>query len=301
MPALPGKGNARRADRPRNRLHVHPRRHPLRKHRLPQNLPVSGKIPQKNRTERTQTRPPFQRDLQAHINHRHVSNSQQGDFPVQSVGKLTPQEVVIEKLPVQVQHSQVQMQRVKPVQHVQQHGIAHDPRSSQPTTISNMHDSHHIRHRQTSYTAPNVPIVNTNTTNSLRTNLITVPIQDNAIAAPIHDAIPTANYYNQYPAAGYAQTMPVHSIPPSPILPLHSMNVPPPHLSAQAQSGSYYAQPAYTQSAQTYPSGQFASQYSTAPAPNAYPAPATQGNVVGRVGYEYNGNQQWTQGQQYYR
>lgn len=187
------------------------------------------------------------------------------------------------------------------VQHVPQHSISHDPRNTNSTTISaNLHDSHHLRHRQTNYTAPNVPLVNANASNSLRTNLITVPIQDNTIQAPIHENIPTASYYNQYPS-NYNQTIPVHNIPPSPIMPMHNMNVPPPHIGAQPQGSAYYTpQTAYTQ-AQNYQAAQFAApQYTAAQAPANYPSAGTQ-PAQARLGYEYNGGQQWTQNQQYYR
>ncbi|GLV44379.1 hakai [Carabus blaptoides fortunei] len=263
-----------------------------------------------------------QRDLQAHINHRHVSNNQTGEFPLQSVGKLTPQEVVIEKqMPVQMAHTSVTTQRLKSVPHVPQHAIAHDPRNNQPSNTIPTHDnSHgHIRHRPGNYTTPNVPIVNTNATNSLRTNLITVPIQDNAMPQAIHDAIPATNYYNQYQST-YPQniahaTPTIHTMPPSqPIAPVQNiahinpmhnvnMNIPPPHLAApQATASNYYApQPAYTQG-QTYPTAgnQFptAPQYTT-PAPNAYVTTPAPNNP--RVGYEYTGNQQWGPNQQYYR
>lgn len=150
--------------------------------------------------------------------------------------------------------------------HVPQHALTHDPRSQQAGAIPS-HDAHaHLRHRAASYTAPNVALVGANPSNSLRTNLITVPIQDNAIQPQMHESIPVTSYYNQYQGA-YPPTIAhaPHTIPSAPqtippiqpiahLNPIHNVNmtIPPPHLGTQPAGNTYYAQQAVYTQGQTY-------------------------------------------------
>lgn len=207
-----------------------------------------------------------------------------------------------------------------------QMNISHDPRNSgqqvqqsqpppqsvhqppqpvQAPIVSSLHDvpattTHpHSRHRPPHYSTP---AITTNTSNTLRTNLITVPIQETAVVqqpAPIpHEALQPQNYYTQYAAANYAPppmahtvalspttnlpqhqaTNMVHSLPPptaqalappvqqmTHMAPIHNLNIPPPHIATTQPPGSYYA-PA----PQTYQTA----GYST-PAPQ-FPAPTQQ-------------------------
>lgn len=174
-----------------------------------------------------------QRDLQAHINHRHVSTMAQ-----------QPVDVVETERTIQA--------RTK---------TANDPRSGggiQP----NLRRS--------------TPMQST----GVRTNLITVPIQESA--PPVHENIPTTqNYYNQYPqTATYSQTLP-------------PMHIPPP------QQPQYYAAPPSYSPAQSYPA------YSGTTATAAQYAVPAQAQTRTTTQYDYSAAgvapQAWTSGQQYYR
>lgn len=173
-----------------------------------------------------------QRDLQAHINHRHVSS-------------LNP--------PLEVLEPERPQPRPK----------AGDPRG--PITIPT-----NVRQRPTSLQASGV-----------RTNLITVPIQD---SAPIvHEpAAPPQTYYNQYQQTQtYSQTLP-------------PMHIPPP------QQGQYYAAPPAYSPAQNYP------PYSnSAPPPTAatsyVPPTVPQARPTPQYDYSSAPPPQWTSNQQYYR
>lgn len=210
-------------------------------------------------------------------------------------------------------------------QHMSQMNLSHDPRNSAqqapqqapqqvpPPAVSSMHDvsaSHqsHLRHRPPHYSTPTIT---TNTSNTLRTNLITVPIQETAVVqqpAPIHETLPPQSYYNQYPTtyvapmahpvSNLAHTTPtmtphpaanlVHTIPPptaqplappvQPMMtPIHNLTIPPPHIATTQPpgAGSYYAAPqTYQTAGYTTPAPQFAAP--TAPpqyVPAAAPAP----------------------------
>lgn len=173
-----------------------------------------------------------QRDLQAHINHRHVSNVNQ-----------QPMEVV-------------EPERAPPIVRPK---TANDPRSNIVPT--------NIRQRPSLVQSSGV-----------RTNLITVPIQDSA--PTVHEAIPTTqNYYSQYPqTASYSQTLP-------------PMHIPPP------QQPQYYTAPPAYSPAQSYP----AYTGTTAPPTPQYAAPTpTQARPAPQ--YDYSAaTPQWTNSQQYYR
>lgn len=174
-----------------------------------------------------------QRDLQAHINHRHI--------PIMNAQPLEVVEPERPPPPPQV--------RTK---------TANDPRS-------NSGGQSNIRSRASQIQ-----------TSGVRTNLITVPIQDSATT--VHENIPTTpNYYNQYPqTASYNQTLP-------------PMHIPPP------QQPQYYTAPPAYSPAQTYPT-----YTATAPTAVQYVAP-TQTQPRPATQYDYNTASQWTGGQQYYR
>lgn len=170
-----------------------------------------------------------QRDLQAHINHRHVSNMTQ------------PMEVIeTERAPI----------RAKP----------NDPRA--PISIPT-----NVRQRP-------APIQST----GVRTNLITVPIQDTAPV--VHETPMTAHtYYNQYQhTPTYTQTLP-------------PMHIPPP------QQPQYYTAPPAYSPAQTY------SPYTNSAASVTQYAPPTAPQSRSAPQYDYAAAPppQWTAGQQYYR
>lgn len=172
-----------------------------------------------------------QRDLQAHINHRHVSSN-----------VSQPMEVIeAERIPVRQKNN--------------------DPRA--PITLTGS-----VRQRP-------VPIQSS----SVRTNLITVPIQDSTPV--VHEnAIPSHTYYNQYQQTPtYTQTLP-------------PMHIPPP------QQAQYYTAPPAYSPAQTY------SPYtnSAPPAVPQYTAPAAAApRAAPQYDYSAAPPPQWTTNQQYYR
>lgn len=172
-----------------------------------------------------------QRDLQAHINHRHVS----------TLTQPTPVEVIEPERNVPV--------RTK---------TANDPRSGGGVQ-------------------PNIRRPSQIQSSGVRTNLITVPIQESA--PTVHETIPTTqNYYNQYPqTATYSQ-------------PLPPMHIPPP------QQPQYYAAPPSYSPAQSYPA-----YTAAAPAAVQYAVPA-QVQTRTTSQYDYSAAPPaWTPTQQYYR
>lgn len=172
-----------------------------------------------------------QRDLQAHINHRHVSVS----------NMVQPMEVI------ETERTAI---RPKP----------NDPRAPIAITAN-------VRQRP-------APIQTT----GVRTNLITVPIQDTAPV--VHEALPPHTYYNQYQQTPtYTQTLP-------------PMNIPPP------QQAQYYTAPPSYSPAQTY------SPYTSgAPPPVTQyaPPPLQQQRTTPQYDYASAPPPQWTGAQQYYR
>lgn len=170
-----------------------------------------------------------QRDLQAHINHRHISNITQALEPVE------PERPVVR------------------------------PNKMDPRAPVNM--TQNIRQRPTQIQSAGV-----------RTNLITVPIQD---SAPIVHETATPTYYTQYQQTpSYNQTL----APP--------MHIPPP------QQNQYFATPPAYSPVQTYP-----------PYTNNAPPPVTQyappSLTASRPATQYDFSTapppQWTNNQQYYR
>lgn len=169
-----------------------------------------------------------QRDLQAHINHRHVSNT------IQSI------EVTVEPERVAVRPK------------------TNDPRSNIPI-------SSNVRQRPTSVQSSGV-----------RTNLITVPIQDSTTVPTVHESNATQHSYYNYQQTTYNQGLP-------------PMHIPPP------QQPQYYTAPPTYSPAQNYSYG------AGTQAPGQYGA---QGTAPGRTGqYDYSAAPppQWTNNQQYYR
>lgn len=158
-----------------------------------------------------------QRDLQAHINHRHVTSSTQ---PIE-------QQPEPERPPIRPPKS-------------------NDPRGSISISTS-------IRHRSNTIQS----------STGVRTNLITVPIQD---SAPIvHDTSQQQNYYNQYqPTTAYNQAQ----LPP--------MHIPPP------QQTQYYAAPPAYSPAQTYPA-----YANTAPPPTSQYTTSAVAQSVRPTQYDY--------------
>lgn len=169
-----------------------------------------------------------QRDLQAHINHRHISS--------------------VAQPPVEVIEPEKQMARLK----------ANDPRGAISVSTN-------IRQRQNSIPA-----------GGLRTNLITVPIQD---SPPVVHENPGQSqaYYNQYQQnQAYGQSLPPMHIPP----PQQNQYYPPQAYTTQAYSP-------YTNSAPIH-----STQY------NAAPISQTRGGSQ----YDYSAAPpQWPANQQYYR
>lgn len=166
-----------------------------------------------------------QRDLQAHINHRHVSTT------------IQPMEVPVEPERVSV--------RTK----------TNDPRS-------NISISSNVRQRPTTIQSSGV-----------RTNLITVPIQD---SGPVHDTAATQHsYYNYQQTATYNQGLP-------------PMHIPPP------QQPQYYAAPPAYSPAQSY------SYSGGTGAAGQYGGQGAQGRAA-QYDYSTAPPPQWTGSQQYYR
>lgn len=172
-----------------------------------------------------------QRDLQAHINHRHVSSLPQ------------PMDTLEDRAPLRPK-------------------TAGDPRT--PMSISTNVRQRSVQQCQTSA--------------GVRTNLITVPIQDSVPL--VHETVaPAQTYYNQYQQTPtYTQT----AMPP--------MHIPPP------QQPQYYAAPPAYSPAQNY------SPY-TSNAPPVTPQYATSASSQARPApqYDYSAASQWTSNQQYYR
>lgn len=172
-----------------------------------------------------------QRDLQAHINHRHVAN------------------MPINQQPMEV----IEPERSLPLRTK----TANDPRSGGGVPSN-------LRSRPIQAQVSGV-----------RTNLITVPIQESA--PTIHETAPTTQNYYQFPqTATYTQSLP-------------PMHIPPP------QQPQYYTAPPSYSPAQSYPT-----YTGTAPTVTQY-APPVQAQNRQTPQYDYNAAQQWGNNQQYYR
>lgn len=168
-----------------------------------------------------------QRDLQAHINHRHISAPPQ---QVQGM-QVDPPQYVHSKSEIESQLTKVssvtmQNTRIKSVQsHMVQPILGNDPR------VNSMVNQGPVEHRQQHRPQGLISMQNYNQSSAppqsnsapLRTNLITVPIQDTAITT--HD-MHTQQSHHYYP-------------PPPPQVNYGGYNVPPPVSQAQ----QYYPQP----------------------------------------------------------
>ncbi|XP_046615027.1 E3 ubiquitin-protein ligase Hakai [Neodiprion virginianus] len=168
-----------------------------------------------------------QRDLQAHINHRHISAP---SAPVQ--GLQVDQQYLHSKPEMDTQMTKIppvsmQTSRMKQVQsHMVQPIMGNDPR------VNSMVNQQQVEHRQQQHRPqPIIPMQNyqqssapppTNT--PMRTNLITVPIQDTTITT--HDMHNQQNHHYYQP-------------PPPPQVNYGGYNVPPP----VSQTQQYYPQP----------------------------------------------------------
>lgn len=122
----------------------------------------------------------------------------------------------------------------------------------------------------------------------IRTNLITVPIQETAPSV-VHEQIPTTqNYYSQY------QQQSSNMAPTNYGQPLPPMHLPPPQPQTQ-----YYGGTSYSSAPAAYPG------YAATPAAQAQPqyvTPAVPGTTRVTQQYDYNAaNTQWPNNQQYYR
>ncbi|XP_072760537.1 uncharacterized protein Hakai isoform X1 [Anoplolepis gracilipes] len=183
-----------------------------------------------------------QRDLQAHINHRHISTPSQ---PVQGI-QVDPPQYVHAKSEMESQLTKVssvpmQNTRLKSVQsHMVQPIMGNDPRVNSLVNQQPTLEQHRQQHRQQqqqqqammsmqSYaqsTAPPPPPNNA----PMRTNLITVPIQDTTSLAT-HD-LHGQQSHHYYP--------PPPPPPPPPPQVNYGYNVPPPVSQTTQQ---YYPQP----------------------------------------------------------
>lgn len=168
-----------------------------------------------------------QRDLQAHINHRHISAPPQ---QVQGM-QVDPPQYVHSKSEIDPQLTKVssvamQNTRIKSVQpHMVPPIMGNDPR------VNSMVNQAPVEHRQQHRPQSLISMQNYNQNSAppppnnapLRTNLITVPIQDTSITA--HD-IHQQQSHHYYP-------------PPPPPVNYGGYNVPPP----VSQTQQYYPQP----------------------------------------------------------
>ncbi|XP_015586779.1 E3 ubiquitin-protein ligase Hakai [Cephus cinctus] len=168
-----------------------------------------------------------QRDLQAHINHRHISAPPP---PVQGMQVDPPQYVhskpELESQLAKVPSVSMQSSRMKQVPgHMVQPIMGNDPR------VNSMVTQQPVEHRQQHRTQQIIPMQNypqssappPPTNPPMRTNLITVPIQDNTVNT--HD-LHTQQSHHYYQ-------------PPLPQVNYGGYNVPPP----VSQTQQYYSQP----------------------------------------------------------
>ncbi|XP_012265204.2 E3 ubiquitin-protein ligase Hakai [Athalia rosae] len=167
-----------------------------------------------------------QRDLQAHINHRHISAPPP---PVQ--GLQVEQQYIHSKSEMDLQMTKMppvpmQSGRMKQVQsHMVQPIMGNDPR------VNSMVSQQQVEHRQQHRPQPIIPMQNYQQNSApppantpMRTNLITVPIQDTTMTT--HDIHNQQNHHYYQP-------------PPPPQVNYGTYNVPPP----VSQSQQYYTQP----------------------------------------------------------
>uniref|UniRef100_A0A6M2DKR7 E3 ubiquitin-protein ligase Hakai n=1 Tax=Xenopsylla cheopis TaxID=163159 RepID=A0A6M2DKR7_XENCH len=215
-----------------------------------------------------------QRDLQAHINHRHVNSA----------------------VPLVIQETtNIQIKPPPPIE-VKPPQVLRKPDTRIVHTV-NVNPSPVSEGRQRNP----YPMI---TSTPMRTNLITVPIQDtnpmpsNINTNNMNEVQPTNNYpvqhfnpvpaynntYSNLPPSNIAPIPPIQNIPPNipptipHIPPMHSMSVPPPHISAQPPYYGTYNQ--YNQSA--------ANQQYTQPPPPNQTRPYDQNYIPQQPGHNWN-------------
>ncbi|XP_011313017.1 E3 ubiquitin-protein ligase Hakai isoform X2 [Fopius arisanus] len=215
-----------------------------------------------------------QRDLQAHINHRHVSAPPQ---PVQSISMDPSPQYMQSKPDLESSMSKgssgpLQPIRIKQIQsHIVQPIMGNDPRVN--SMVNQSTSEHRQQHRSQMATLQNYNQNSGSTNQTMRTNLITVPIQDTTMTHDIHPA-PTHHYY---------QTTQIN----------YGYNMPPP----VSQNQNYYSAPQLSNQV-TYGTQQ--QQQYLNPIANIRPSP--NGYIQDN---QYNQQQlphpQWQQHQQFYR
>ncbi|CAD6229653.1 GSCOCG00012121001-RA-CDS [Cotesia congregata] len=154
-----------------------------------------------------------QRDLQAHINHRHVSGPTQ---PVQGIQVDSSQYLHpksdIDTQPGKMLSTSVPTVRIKQVSsHMVQPAIGNDPRVNSVINQSSLEHRQQHRSQQImpmqSYPQNSTPL---SSNPPMRTNLITVPIQDTTIMA--HELHSQQNHY--YPPQSSQVNYGVYNVPP---------------------------------------------------------------------------------------
>ncbi|RZF32020.1 hypothetical protein LSTR_LSTR007098 [Laodelphax striatellus] len=154
-----------------------------------------------------------QRDLQAHFNHRHVSNS------AAALGGVTGDSSQDQASPVLILNTGStprgeQTTRLKPPQPSPQHLVsANDPRIPQPMD----HSSHHPPRRTSpppqflAHRPPGIPTPGMYQPRTMSTNLITVQIQDTSTTCETTNVINPAYYSQPPPVTPYG---PPYGVPP---------------------------------------------------------------------------------------
>ncbi|XP_063988583.1 E3 ubiquitin-protein ligase Hakai [Diachasmimorpha longicaudata] len=190
-----------------------------------------------------------QRDLQAHINHRHVSAPPQTgpNIPVEPIPQYSHSKMDLES-PIGKVPSGSMAPRGKQIQsHIAQPMMGNDPRVN--SMISQPTGEPRQQHRSQMSTLQNYNQNSGSTNQTMRTNLITVPIQDTSITHDIHP--PQTHHYYQTSQMNYGY------------------NVPPP----VSQNQNYFPNPQH--SGQVSYTGQQQQQYISSvtnmrPSPNGY-------------------------------
>ncbi|XP_012271066.1 E3 ubiquitin-protein ligase Hakai [Orussus abietinus] len=226
-----------------------------------------------------------QRDLQAHINHRHISAPPQ---PVQGI-QVDPPQYVHSKSEIDSQMAKVppvpiQNSRMKQVpSHMVQPIMGNDPR------VNSIVNQQTVDHRPQHRPQPIIPMQNYSqnsapppppTNPPMRTNLITVPIQDTTITS--HELHSQQNHHYYPQQVGYG-----------------GYNVPPP----VSQTQQYYSQPQHPSQVAYVPQPPQQQYVSSAPS-TLRPSPSgyIQDPQYGPPPQQQPPQPQWTQHQQqFYR
>lgn len=218
---------------------------------------------------------------QAHINHRHIAAPAQLQQMQVDQSQYMHSKVDLDSQLTKSQNSTIANNRLKQVgnSHIVQPIMGNDPRVN--SIVSQQNVEHRQQHRSQSMLGmPNYTQNSTPSSNSqLRTNLITVPIQDTTINSHELQHSQQSHHYYAPPQVNYAG----YSVPPPP---------PPP----VSQSQQYYSQTQRPTQVAYMPVAQ--QQYVTT-------APSTIRQTSGYLPDQYTSHQnqqqtQWTQ-QQFYR